>query len=143
MVVDDDALVAEMIARLLRRDHEVVVASCGEEALAHIQSGEWFDAIVSDVMMPNMTGVELLEHLVTLAPEQARRLLFLSGGVFAAETRARLEELGTVQLDKPINGRDLRAAVASVVATPRSAARQHARAATSATPDPYAWPSPR
>jgi PAS domain S-box-containing protein len=135
MVVDDDVLVGETIARLLRRDHEVVVASCGEEALAHIQAGEWFDAIVSDVMMPNMTGLELLEHLVTLAPEQSRRLLFLSGGVFADETQARLEELGTVQLDKPINGRDLRAAVASVVAAPRSSARQDARvaAAISAT----------
>ncbi len=116
MVVDDDAMVGEMIARVLRREHDVVLASCGQEALDRVMTGEWFDAIVSDVMMPNMTGIELLERLVEIAPAQARRLVFLSGGVFAAETRARLDALGTLQLDKPVTGRDLRAAVANVIA---------------------------
>ena len=68
-------------------------------------------------MMPNMTGVELLEELLRSAPEQASRLFFISGGVFALETRARLDELGTRVLEKPVSRADLRAAIADVIAS--------------------------
>ncbi|HEY6034795.1 MAG TPA: ATP-binding protein, partial [Kofleriaceae bacterium] len=117
MVVDDDPQVAQMMGRLLRKEHDVTVASCGREALDHVEAGAWFDVIVSDVMMPNMTGLELLDELVRVAPVQARRLIFLSGGVFAPETRARLDELGTLQLEKPVDARELRAAIAQVIAS--------------------------
>jgi CheY-like chemotaxis protein/anti-sigma regulatory factor (Ser/Thr protein kinase) len=115
LVVDDEPLVTEMLARVLRRDHDVVAVSCGRAALEQI-SGCWFDAIVSDVMMPNMTGIELLEALVRIDPEQAKRLIFLSGGVFTPETRARLDALGTLQLEKPVSMKELRRAVLGVAA---------------------------
>jgi len=118
MVVDDEPLVTEMLERVLRRDHDVVAVSCGRAALDQVSAGIWFDAIVSDVMMPNMTGLELLEALVKLAPAQAKRLIFLSGGVFTQETRRRLAELGTLQLEKPINTKDLRRSVMSVASEP-------------------------
>ena len=117
MVVDDDPQVAQIMSRLLRRDYEVTVASCGREALDQIEAGAWFDVVISDVMMPNMTGLELLDELVRVVPAQARRLIFLSGGVFAPETRARLDELGTMQLEKPVDARQLRAAIAQVIET--------------------------
>ncbi|MEO8699557.1 MAG: two-component regulator propeller domain-containing protein [Kofleriaceae bacterium] len=108
LVVDDEQLVADMLGRVLRRDHDVTVVTCGQAALDLIAGGAWFDAIVSDVMMPNMTGIELLEEIVKLAPVLARRVIFLSGGVFTPQTRARLDELGTLQLEKPVNSKDLR-----------------------------------
>jgi CheY-like chemotaxis protein len=114
LIVDDEPLVADMLARVLRRDHEVVAVSNGSAALAQISAGTWFDAIVSDVMMPNMTGIELLDALVRLDPEQAKRLIFLSGGVFTQQTRARLDALGTLQLEKPVGTKELRRAVMSV-----------------------------
>ncbi|HET7501882.1 MAG TPA: ATP-binding protein [Kofleriaceae bacterium] len=114
MVVDDEPMVVDMLARVLRRDHDVVTVSCGRAALEHITGGARFDAIVSDVMMPNMTGIELLDALVELDREQAKRLIFLSGGVFTPETRARLDELGTLQLEKPVSPRELRTAVMGV-----------------------------
>jgi CheY-like chemotaxis protein/two-component sensor histidine kinase len=117
LVVDDEPLVVDMLARLLRRDHEVVAVSCGRAALEQLGGGTWFDAIVSDVMMPNMTGIELLETLVRIDPEQAKRLIFLSGGVFTPETRARLDELGTLLLEKPVGMKELRCAVMGVAAT--------------------------
>ncbi|HET9626693.1 MAG TPA: ATP-binding protein [Kofleriaceae bacterium] len=114
LVVDDEPLVSDMLARVLRKDHEVVAVACGRSALDQIEGGTWFDAIVSDVMMPNMNGIELLDALVQLDPVQANRLIFLSGGVFTPETRARLDALGTLQLEKPISPKELRSAVMSV-----------------------------
>jgi PAS domain S-box-containing protein len=125
LVVDDEPRVAEMLQRVLRRDHDVIAVSCGKAALEQVRAGAWFDAIVTDVMMPNMTGLELLDELVRIAPEQAKRLILLSGGVFTAETRARLDEIGTLQLDKPTNSNELRRAVLMIAtSSPRPTPRK-------------------
>jgi len=116
MLVDDEPQVAHTIERLLRRDYDITVALCGQDAIDHIRRGARFDAIVSDVMMPNMTGLELIEELRRLAPDQAQRLIFLSGGVFTAQTRERLDQIGVPQLEKPVTARELRACVTRVVA---------------------------
>jgi CheY-like chemotaxis protein len=121
MLVDDEPLVAHSIERLLRRDYDVTIARCGQEAIDHIARGVRFDAIISDVMMPNMTGIELLEQLLEAAPRQAERVVFLSGGVFAPESRARLDALHAVLLEKPVDMKVLRAAIAAVAASPVSA----------------------
>jgi CheY-like chemotaxis protein len=67
-------------------------------------------------MMPNMTGIELVEELQRIAPDQAQRLIFLSGGAFTAQTRERLEQLGAPQLEKPISAHQLRACLDHVAA---------------------------
>jgi PAS domain S-box-containing protein len=116
MLVDDEAQVAHTIERLLRRDYDITVMLCGRDAVDHIAAGARFDAIVSDVMMPNMTGIELTEELQRIAPDQARRLIFLSGGAFTAQARIRLDELGAPQLEKPVTAKELRACVSRIVA---------------------------
>jgi PAS domain S-box-containing protein len=115
MLVDDEPNVAHTIERLLRRDYDITVALCGQEAIDHITNGARFDAIVSDVMMPNMTGIELFEELRRMAPDQAQRLIFLSGGAFTAATRERLEEIGAPQLEKPITAKELRTWLTRVI----------------------------
>jgi PAS domain S-box-containing protein len=121
MIVDDDPRVAQAIARMLQREHELLVVSCGAEAIERVAAGEWFDAIITDVMMPNMTGVELFDRLEQLAPEQAVRVIFLSGGVFTPQTQARLEAAGNPQLQKPVGTQELRTCVANLVARPAPA----------------------
>ena len=116
MLVDDEPQVVQTMERLLRRDYDVTIALCGRDALDHITQGARFDAIVSDVMMPNMTGVELIEELQRLAPDQAQRLIFLSGGAFTAHTRERLDQIGAPQLAKPVTIKELRAWVTRVAA---------------------------
>jgi CheY-like chemotaxis protein len=69
-------------------------------------------------MMPNMTGIELLDRLENLAPDQATRVIFLSGGVFTTQTQTRLETAGVPQLQKPVSSQELRACVAKLVARP-------------------------
>jgi PAS domain S-box-containing protein len=118
MLVDDEPQVAQSIERLLRRDYDVTIALCGEEAIDHIRKGSRFDAIVSDVMMPNMTGIELVEELRRVAPDQAQRLIFLSGGVFTPQTRERLDEIGAPQLAKPVTAQELRTWVTRIASAP-------------------------
>jgi PAS domain S-box-containing protein len=115
LLVDDEALVAHTMERLLRRDFDITIALCGQDALDHVTKGARFDAIISDVMMPNMTGIELLEELQRMAPDQAQRLIFLSGGAFTARTRERLDQLGVLQLEKPVSAKELRACVMRIV----------------------------
>jgi CheY-like chemotaxis protein len=115
MLVDDEPLVAQTMERLLRRDYDVTVARTGQEAIDRIASGLRFDAIVSDVMMPNMSGIELIEELLRIAPDQARRLIFLSGGAFTPQTRDRIDQFGAPQLEKPVTANELRACVRRIV----------------------------
>ena len=63
LVIDDDAAVGRAIARTLTASgHSVSVAMSGLEAIA-VLGGEAFDCVVSDIQMPNFTGMELLEFL--------------------------------------------------------------------------------
>jgi PAS domain S-box-containing protein len=114
MVVDDEPQVAHTMERLLRRDYDITVAVCGREALEHITRGTRFDAIIADLMMPNMTGIELVEELRRIAPDQAQRLILLSGGAFTQQTRERLDQIGAPQLEKPVTAKELRACVKQV-----------------------------
>lgn len=69
LLVDDDALVRELYGRLLG-DHgfRVVVASSGPEGLA-CAAGERMEAVVLDIVMPGMSGLEVLERLRTTDPD--------------------------------------------------------------------------
>ncbi|HET9620065.1 MAG TPA: response regulator, partial [Kofleriaceae bacterium] len=114
-LVDDEPMIAQTMERLLRKDYDITLALCGQDALDHVAGGARFSAIVSDVMMPNMTGIELLEQLRELAPDQGRRMIFLSGGAFTAQTRGQLDQLGAPQLEKPVTAKDLRACVRQMI----------------------------
>jgi PAS domain S-box-containing protein len=123
LIVDDEPLVAQALERMLQTDYDLTLASCGATAIEHVTAGARYDAIITDVMMPNMTGIELFDRLEALAPDQAGRVIFLTGGVFTLQTQARLEAAGNPQLQKPVGAPELRACVAKLVAGPRRAER--------------------
>jgi CheY-like chemotaxis protein len=135
LLVDDDPRVAATMERLLRRDFDISTALCGRDALDLIGRGARFDAIVSDVMMPNMTGIELLDELHRTAPGQAQRMIFLSGGAFTAQTRERLDALGVPQLEKPVTAKELRACVLQVVTEAGRSRRTRGSSVTATIPD--------
>ena len=66
LVVDDNEDNRDMLARRLRRrGYEVSTAESGAEALDLISSAVHFDAVLLDVMMPDITGLEVLAKLRT------------------------------------------------------------------------------
>jgi PAS domain S-box-containing protein len=85
LVVDDESVVAHTLKVLLQGEHDLVVAQSGAEALELLgkdpATAAGYDAILCDLMMPGMTGMELFEVLRREHPSLARRVVFMTGGV--------------------------------------------------------------
>ena len=119
LLIDDHVLILRGMVRLLVGCH-TVVASSAQQAWSLLQSGQAFDVIVSDVMMPGMAGPELYERCVAQAPHLARRFLFTSADPLTA--RRMIDEaalrVGASEapplLNKPASGEALLAAVSAV-----------------------------
>jgi signal transduction histidine kinase len=114
LVIDDDPLVLKAVARILETGSTVVAAASAPEALEKLQNDRAFDAILCDLMMPEMTGMDLHARVLTLDPILARRIVFMTGGAFAPEAREFLLRSRAVCLDKPFVPSGLRAAVRAV-----------------------------
>jgi PAS domain S-box-containing protein len=111
LVVDDEPIINSAISRTLTPEHEVVTTERAPEALALLRAGERFDVIFCDLMMPQMTGMELHRTLSAELPEQAGRMIFLTGGAFTVAARRFLENVPNVRVEKPFDTRLLRAIV--------------------------------
>jgi PAS domain S-box-containing protein len=111
LVVDDDPIVLHIVTRVLSKEHEVVGLSTAAEALARCASGETFDLILCDLMMPDMTGMDLHRELSRVAAEQANKMIFLTGGAFTERARRFLTETPKEQIEKPFDAANLRAIV--------------------------------
>ena len=67
LIVEDDNALAQMCAKLIRRcGHIALIASSGRDALAIVCEARDIDIVISDVQMPQMTGVQLLDRLHAL-----------------------------------------------------------------------------
>ena len=108
LVVDDDALVRGALLRTLGAEHEVVVESKAQDALARLGRGERFDVILCDLMMPQMSGMEFHEELVKLDPQHLSSLVFLTGGAFTARAREFLDQVRAPRIEKPFDPEALR-----------------------------------
>jgi CheY-like chemotaxis protein len=118
LVIDDEPLFVAVFRRLLA-DYDVTGATDPCEALRSIEAGNRFDAILSDVDMPALRGDELHAALVRVAPDQAERMIFVSGGLDdAAQTY--FATLPNPCLAKPVDPQQLLALVAERVAASRA-----------------------
>lgn len=111
LVVDDEPMIAKAVQRTLSSEHDVVAIVSADEALKRIVAGERFDVILCDLMMPQMTGMDLHAELSRVAQEQADRMIFLTGGAFTSRARAFLDETPNQRVEKPFDGLHLRALI--------------------------------
>lgn len=112
LVIDDDPTVGVAIRRCLH-GFQITYAQSATGALGRVQAGANFQAVVCDVFMPGMSGMKFHRALLREAPELARRLVFVSGGVSdEVDEYVRSQHLHWVA--KPFTGVELRAAVAAV-----------------------------
>ena len=74
LIVDDEESIRSALRRTLRRDYEIQLAASGPEALELLKSFRP-DVILSDHLMPEMTGLELVKRCRLLYPEISRVVL--------------------------------------------------------------------
>ena len=120
LVVDDDRLVSEAVELMLSEEHKVQLANGAEQALQLLRAGEPFDAVVCDLMMPGMSGIELFHEIETEFPGLAPRVLFATGGAFSRPAQSFVERMGARVINKPFSSEELRAKVHKVVAGSRA-----------------------
>ncbi len=110
LVVDDEPTIGSLLRRSLR-DHTVTALTDAREALALLELGERYDVIISDLMMPEMTGMAFYEVLTRRFPDAAERVVFITGGAFTPATAAFLDRNTRPLVEKPFRPATIREVV--------------------------------
>ncbi|WP_375381887.1 cell cycle two-component system response regulator CpdR [uncultured Sphingomonas sp.] len=104
LLAEDDAVMREYLARALERSGYAVSAVDRGTAALPLLEAERFDLLLTDIVMPEMDGIELAQRAATLAPEM--RVMFITG--FAAVTLKAGRQMPQARvLSKPFHLRDL------------------------------------
>ena len=114
LLVDDEPTLLAAYRRLLAPEFDVEVARGGQEALALLDRDAAFDAVVCDVMMPEVDGPAVQAHLERHHPELARRTAFCTAGAFTPRSLAFVEAHADRVLAKPLSPESLAQFVARV-----------------------------
>jgi PAS domain S-box-containing protein len=112
LVVDDEEDLRDVLKKVLGTRHEVLTASSGKAAQDLLKKDRHFDLILCDLMMPELSGMDLHEWLASVDLELAERIIFISGGAFTPKAAAYLASLKNLRLEKPFNLAALQAMVA-------------------------------
>ena len=115
LVVDDEPEIRRGLNRILGKKHDVALSTNGAEALQRFVAGERYDVVLCDVLMPEMTGIELSEELERRFPEQSDRVVFMTGGATSEPARIFIEERRARVVSKPFTPREIESAVRAIV----------------------------
>ncbi|MEO7096833.1 MAG: ATP-binding protein, partial [Polyangiales bacterium] len=115
LVIDDEEALATAIKRYLSAEHEVTAVYSASAALDLFESGARYDVILCDLMMPQITGMELHELVERLDAEQAQKMVFVTGGAFTASARDFLATTTNRRLEKPFDLKELKKLVNDLI----------------------------
>ena len=115
LVVDDEAELAGVMREMLESaGYEVSTAESGAVALELLGMAR-FDAVVSDLRMPDMDGAALWRRVCEQHPALIGRLLFVTGDTLSPDAAGFFARSGCAGLDKPFSKAELLAKVAVVL----------------------------
>ena len=115
LIIDDEPPLARSLGALLARDHDVEVMTSGADALEHLLAGETYDVVLCDVMMPNVSGIDLYERLAHDRPGEEAKIIFMTGGAFTDRARKFLARVPNRRIEKPFPIAELNAALGELV----------------------------
>jgi PAS domain S-box-containing protein len=131
IVIDDEPAIVDVVKRTLSREHDVVTFTSARDAIAHLRNAT-ADAILCDLMMPDMTGMDFYEIVARDHPELTSRLIFATGGVFTPRARSFLSHTAAACLEKPFRRPELMDAVRRAVVGARARESKEPSPATGA-----------
>ena len=117
LIAEDEAGIRLLVARALRMEgHDVVAVEDGEEALEVIAAEDGaFDAILSDIRMPALTGIELAHAVKAVYPDLP--ILLMTGYAEQKEAAESLVRVIHGVVEKPFTLADIRRAIGDVLAS--------------------------
>jgi len=114
LLAEDDTSMREYLARALTRvGYEVAAVGCGTEAMPLLEQ-ERFDLLLTDIVMPEMDGIELAQKAAVIDP--AIRVMFITGFAAVALQSGRTAPEAKL-LSKPFHLKDLVAEVDRIFQT--------------------------
>jgi PAS domain S-box-containing protein len=111
LVVDNEPLVRSALRRVLGGQHAITCPKTFAEALALVVGGMRFDLILCDLVAPGQAGRAFYDEILRRDPEQARRMVFLTGGTLAPPMTEFLGSVPNRRVGQPSDPQELRALV--------------------------------
>ncbi len=108
LLVDDEPVFRRRLAAALGAGFSVVQAGSGDEARERLAGGEPFDLVVTDLVMPGLSGEDLVAWVEARRPELLPRTVVVSGGASAELERRLRADLGVPVMRKPVDVAALR-----------------------------------
>jgi CheY-like chemotaxis protein len=103
LVIDDDPGVARTLHTMLESVHEVKSVESAREGLRLLLGEERFDIVLCDLVMPELSGMDLYRSLELNRPEVLSRIVFMTGGVFTADAERFLAAVRNPRIEKPFS----------------------------------------
>jgi two-component system NtrC family sensor kinase len=115
LVVDDEAEIRDALAEILNgARHRVVTATSGRDALQRMAL-QHFDAILTDIRMPDLDGRALYQEIEKRWPGRANRVVFVTGDTLASGLREFVSSSGRPVIEKPFLPSEVRRVIAELV----------------------------
>jgi len=107
LLVDDEPHILKSYSRILPDRYEMITAQSGKEALDILRSDPGFDAVLCDVMMPDISGKEVYEQAIEENPNLLDKFIFITGGAFTKQTREFILSMKHACLEKPFKAEEM------------------------------------
>ena len=106
LLVDDEPHLLKALQRMISQHHDVSIALGGQTAIDILKDKE-FDLVISDVMMPEVDGIDLYHHIARSKPGAEKRIVFVTGGVFTTRVQDFLASIPNRRIQKPFTPDDI------------------------------------
>ena len=107
MIVEDDKDMIRVVRNILKESYDIITASNGKEAMAHLEKGVSPALIVSDVIMPEMDGIELTKNLKGSLSTSHIPILLLSAEIPDTLMQKSLDSGADAYIEKPFSPKKL------------------------------------
>ncbi len=115
LILDDEPIILELCVEFLSSEgYKVDTVTDGKDALDLLQKND-YDAVISDMKMPSLSGAEFYKLINEKHPKVAKRIIFVTGDILNIETKAFLENTNNPYLIKPFKLNELRNIVKEVL----------------------------
>ncbi len=104
LVIDDNPEVGEALARIIGSPHHIQLTVSAREARRWLlEERVDYDLVFCDLMMPDVTGMDLYEAIAARRPELLARMVFMTAGAFTPRAISFLEHVPIRRIDKPFD----------------------------------------